>query len=46
MKRKFLALSAILALMAGAATAQSKTTFGVRAGVNFTNVNGKDIMWV
>jgi hypothetical protein len=42
MKRKFLALSAILALMAGAATAQSKTTFGVRAGVNFTNMNGED----
>lgn len=42
MKRKFLALSAVLALMAGAATAQNKTTFGVRAGVNFTNLNGKD----
>lgn len=42
MKRKFLALSAVLALMAGAATAQSKTTFGVRAGVNFTNLNGED----
>lgn len=42
MKRKFLALSAVLALMAGAATAQTKTTFGVRAGVNFTNLNGKD----
>lgn len=42
MKRKFLALSAVLALMAGAAHAQSKTTFGVRAGVNFQNLNGKD----
>ncbi|QEC40426.1 porin family protein [Pseudobacter ginsenosidimutans] len=41
MKRKFLALSAVLALMAGAATAQNKTTFGVRAGVNFTNLNGE-----
>jgi hypothetical protein len=41
MKRKFLALSTVLALMAGAATAQSKTTFGVRAGVNFTNINGE-----
>ena len=41
MKRKFLALSAVLALMAGAASAQSKTTFGVRAGVNFTNLNGE-----
>lgn len=42
MKRKFLALSAVLALMAGAAQAQNKTTFGVRAGVNFTNLNGED----
>lgn len=42
MKRKILALSAVLALMAGAAHAQSKTTFGVRAGVNFQNLNGKD----
>lgn len=41
MKRKFLALSAVLALTAGAVSAQSKTTFGVRAGVNFTNLNGK-----
>lgn len=41
MKRKFLALGAILALMAGAAQAQNKTTFGVRAGVNFTNINGE-----
>ncbi|MBO9635448.1 MAG: PorT family protein [Chitinophagaceae bacterium] len=42
MKRKFLALSAVLALMAGAAQAQTKTTFGVRAGVNFQNLTGKD----
>lgn len=42
MKRKFLALSAVLALTAGAVSAQTKTTFGVRAGVNFTNLNGKD----
>ncbi|WP_127126647.1 porin family protein [Pseudoflavitalea rhizosphaerae] len=42
MKRKFLALSAVLALTAGAVSAQSKTTFGVRAGANFTNLNGKD----
>lgn len=42
MKRKFLALSAVLALMAGAAQAQNKTTFGVRAGVNFQNLNGED----
>lgn len=37
-----MALSTVLALMAGAATAQSKTTFGVRAGVNFQNLNGED----
>lgn len=37
-----MALGAILALITGAAQAQNKTTFGVRAGVNFTNVNGKD----
>ena len=43
MKRKILALSAVLALMAGAAHAQNKTTFGVRAGVNFQNINGKDV---
>lgn len=36
-----MALGAVLALMAGAAQAQNKTTFGVRAGVNFTNLNGK-----
>lgn len=37
-----MALSAVLALTAGAVTAQNKTTFGVRAGANFTNLNGKD----
>lgn len=42
MKRKLLALSAVLALMAGAAQAQNKTTFGVRAGVNFQNLTGED----
>lgn len=36
-----MAFSAVLALMAGAAQAQNKTTFGVRAGVNFTNLNGE-----
>lgn len=37
-----MALSAVLALMAGAAQAQNKTTFGVRAGVNFQNLTGKN----
>lgn len=42
MKKKFLALSTILALTLGAAQAQQKISFGARIGTNFTNVTGKD----
>ena len=40
MKRKILTLVAVIALLTVAAQAQ--ITFGVRAGVNFQNINGKD----
>ena len=40
MKRKILTLLATMALLTVAAQAQ--VTFGVRAGVNFQNINGKD----
>jgi hypothetical protein len=41
MKTKILAV-AITTLFTTAIFAQSKTTFGIRAGVNFQNLNGKD----
>ena len=43
MKSKFIVLTAAITLFAFAAQAQNKTTFGVRAGVNFQNLNGDDI---
>jgi len=41
MKTKILAV-AIASLFTTAMFAQSKTTFGIRAGVNFQNLNGED----
>ena len=41
MKTKILAV-VITTLFTTAILAQSKTTFGIRAGVNFQNLNGKD----
>jgi len=44
MKTKMLLFSVIVTLMVSAsAWAQSKATYGIRAGVNFQNLNGKDI---
>jgi len=43
MKTKMLFFSVIAALLINAtALAQSKATYGIRAGVNFQNLNGKD----
>lgn len=42
MKRKNLILLAIAALFTTGIFAQSKTTFGVRGGINFYNWNGKN----
>ena len=42
MKTKILAV-AITTLFTTAIFAQSKTTFGIRAGVNFQNLNGEDV---
>lgn len=42
MKTK-LSLLLVVALFAGA-TAFSQTTFGIRGGVNFTNINGRDAL--
>ena len=44
MKKIFGSIAFVTACMitANTANAQSKTTFGVRAGVNFQNINGKD----
>lgn len=47
MKTKLIALSALMIVFAYASQAQNKTsvggtTFGVRAGANFTNLNGED----
>lgn len=41
MKTKALLIALSTTVFALAANAQDKTTFGVRAGVNFTNINGK-----
>lgn len=43
MKIKTLVPAALLMLAAFSTRAQEKTTFGVRGGVNFQNLNGKDI---
>jgi hypothetical protein len=43
MKIKMLVPAALLMLAAYSTNAQTKTTFGIRAGVNFQNLNGKDI---
>jgi hypothetical protein len=42
MKTKILLIAFTTTVFALGAKAQDKTTFGVRAGVNFTNLNGKD----
>jgi len=42
MKTKILLTVAISTFFSAAIFAQSKTTFGIRAGVNFQNLNGKD----
>src|SRR5688572_20097064 len=42
MKNRMLILLAGLLLMANAGFAQTKTSFGIRAGVNFQNLNGED----
>ncbi|MEO5562201.1 MAG: porin family protein [Chitinophagaceae bacterium] len=42
MKTKMMLLGALMILTCTNAFSQSKTTFGVRAGVNFHNINGKD----
>lgn len=43
MKTKNIFAVAIATLVSTAIFAQAKTTFGIRAGVNFQNLNGKDI---
>ncbi len=42
MKAKNLVIAIAAILFSGAIYAQSATTFGIRAGVNFQNLNGKD----
>lgn len=42
MKTKTLCIAVAATLFSTTVFAQSKTTFGVRAGVNFQNLNGKD----
>jgi len=42
MKTKTLCIAVAATLFSTAIFAQSKTTFGIRAGVNFQNLNGKD----
>lgn len=42
MKAKICALALSLTALAFSSQAQDKTTFGVRAGANFTNMTGKD----
>jgi hypothetical protein len=43
MKSKVLLLAFAATALTLTSTAQDKTTFGVRAGVNFTNLNGDDL---
>ena len=42
MKAKILSAALMALLLTGAVYAQSKTTFGIRGGINFQNLNGKD----
>lgn len=42
MKTRTLCIAVAATLFSTAIFAQSKTTFGIRAGVNFQNLNGKD----
>lgn len=42
MKTKILFIAAVAIFSSTAIVAQSKTSFGIRAGVNFQNLNGKD----
>lgn len=42
MKAKLLSATLVAVLLTGAIHAQNKPTFGVRAGVNFQNLTGKD----
>lgn len=44
MKAKILVLTVSISTLAFFAKAQESTTFGIRAGVNFQNINGKDQM--
>lgn len=43
MKNRMLVLCASLVLLATAGFAQTKTSFAIRAGVNFQNLNGEDM---
>lgn len=43
MKTKLLVLTTFILLCAASLQAQQRTTFGIRGGVNFQNLNGKDI---
>src|SRR5688572_6327021 len=43
MKTKILLVVVIATIFSTTIFAQSKTTFGIRGGVNFQNLNGKDI---
>lgn len=43
MKKQVFALAAGLCLLMTTSIAQTKTTFGIRGGVNFTNLNGEDL---
>lgn len=43
MKKKIMLSCALAMLITAGAFAQTKTSFGLRAGVNFQNLNGKDI---
>src|SRR5436190_14338558 len=42
MKTKILVTVVVITFFSATIFAQSKTTFGIRAGVNFQNLNGKD----
>src|SRR5689334_16400374 len=42
MKAKFLLIAFTASMFSLGVKAQDKTTFGVRAGINFTNLNGKN----
>lgn len=42
MKAKLLSATLVAVLLTGTIYAQTKPTFGIRAGINFQNLNGKD----